>query len=274
MRKRLRTLTDLGILERRRQAEFPSSVDYSLAPAGSELLDVALFLQAWLKDSPDGPLELGTTAAKSAIRALTEGWSSTIIRAIAARPLSLTDLSRVIANLNYPSLERRLGAMRLAGQLSSSLGNGRSRPYTATIWLRKAIGPISAGARWERSYLAGETSPIGKIDIEAAFLLAVPVLRLSPDLCGTCRLVVETRSPDDKLDLAGVFVTVVDGRVTSCVSRLQGQADSWAVGSTRSWLDAVVEGDLAMLEIGGDSLLARALIEGLSEGLFAVRQAA
>ncbi len=38
-----------------------------------------------------------------------------MLRALAAGSLSLTELDRLIGALSYPSLERRLVAMRLAG---------------------------------------------------------------------------------------------------------------------------------------------------------------
>jgi DNA-binding HxlR family transcriptional regulator len=75
MRKQLRSLTELGVLERHRESDFPGSVDFELGPPGRALLEVVQILQGWLADSPDGPVQLGSIAAKSAIRALVEGWT-------------------------------------------------------------------------------------------------------------------------------------------------------------------------------------------------------
>lgn len=266
MRGHLRTLTSLGVLERRRQPEFPGSVDYQLGPAGRDMLAVVRILQGWLASAPDGPLQPGSPAAKSAIKALVEGWSSTIVRAIAARPLSLTDLNRLISSLNYPSLERRLGAMRLAGQLEPSPSAGRSRPYVATDWLRRAVAPLAAAAGWERRHAPAESSPIARLDIESAFLLILPMVQLDEDYSGTCRLAVETRSAEGDA-LIGVMARVETGRVVSCVARLSGSADSWVAGSTRAWMGAALRGESDLLEIGGDADLAHALIRGLARTL-------
>jgi DNA-binding HxlR family transcriptional regulator len=275
MRGHLRSLTQLGVLERRQQSNFPGSVDYELGPAGRDLLTVIRILQSWLASSPEGPLQPGSVAARSAIKALTEGWSSTIVRALAARPLSLTELNRLISNLNYPSLERRLGAMRLAGQIEPCASRERSTPYIATNWLRRAIAPLVAGASWERRYTSEEGAPFGRIDVEAIFLLAIPPLSLPTDSTGACRLAVETGSGNgDGRDLAGALVRVEEGQVVSCVSRLQGPAEAWTAGSTRAWLSALIEGDTDLLEIGGDCDLALALIDGLHEALFDARQRA
>jgi DNA-binding HxlR family transcriptional regulator len=271
MRKHLRTLTEIGVLERRRVNDFPGSVDYGLTAAGQELLGVAAVLRAWLAAAPEGPLDLGTPTAKSVTKSLVDGWSSTMIRALAARPLSLTELSRLITNLNYPSLERRLGAMRLAGQIEACPIQGKGRPYRPTDWLRHGIAPLAAAARWERQHLPAEAAPITPMDAEAAFLLVVPMLNLPADLSGVCRLVVEVRSAGTHR-LAGVLVTVQEGRIVSCVSRLEGDASAWASGSVGAWLSAVIDHDVERLEVGGDCSLASALVEGLHGILSAVSE--
>jgi DNA-binding HxlR family transcriptional regulator len=268
MRKHLHALTQLGVIERRREAGFPGSVDYDLNRPGRELLGVAQVLQSWLAEAPDGPLLPGDTAAKSAIKALTEGWSSLIVRALAARPLALTELTRLIPALNYPSLERRLGAMRLAGQITPSPSEGRSRPYMATEWLRKAIGPLVAGAEWERRHRPPASTPAARIDVESAFLLPAPLLCLSPNLSGTAKLAVESRRTDGSFDRAGVWVEVAAGEVVSCVADLKVDAGAWATGSLEAWLSMVIEGDPRRLEIGGDRDLALTFAESLHSTLF------
>lgn len=268
MRGHLRALTEAGIVERRRQNDFPGSVDFQLTKPGRELLAVAKVLQRWLEDSPDGPLELGTPAAKSAIKALVDGWSTGIVRVLAAKPLSLTELSGLINSVSYPSLERRLGAMRVAGQIERRPGNGRGTPYGATSWLRRAIAPLSAAARWERRSLPDRTMPIKRIDIEAAFLLAVPLIQLPADQSGTCRLAAAIRSGDGDLRLAGVSIEVGEGRIISCVARLKRQARAWASGSVAAWLRALIDANRDELEIGGDCDLATTLIDALHSDLF------
>ena len=265
MRGHLRGLTETGIVERYRQDEFPGSVDYALGPAGRDLLGVARVLQDWLAESPDGPLPLESPAAKIAIKALTQGWSCAIVRALAARPLSLTELNKLIVELSYPALERRLGAMRLAGQIEVCEGRGRSTPYGPTPWLRRAVSPLAAAAHWEREHASAKTSPIGRIDVEAVFLLTVPVLPAVEDLDGTCRLVVDLRG--DGAALAGVTVQVSRGRVRRCVAKLKGNATGWASGTAPAWLRAVGAGDLGLLEVGGDCVIPNALIEGLGGAL-------
>lgn len=273
MRVHMRTLTELGVLERRRQNDFPGSVEYELGRPGRELLAVADVVQTWLAAGPEGPLALGSVAAKSSLKALVDGWSTTIVRAIAGRPLTLTELSRLISSVSYPSLERRLGGMRMAGQIQAAPGDHRGTPYEATAWLRHAVAPLATAARWEREHL-GDTAPaISPMDTEAAFLLAVPLLRLDSNLSGFCRLAVELRAGGENR-LAGVLVGVKQGRIASCVARLQGEAAGWASGSTPAWLRALIERDTDRIEVGGDCDLALALLDGLHGTLFGTRQRA
>lgn len=273
MRGHLRTLGQLRIVERRRQRDFPGSVNYALDGPGAELIEVARGLDTWLASCPLKPLRIGTAAARSAIKALAEGWSSAIVRALAARPLSLTELNRLISALNYPSLERRLTALRLAGLIESSPNGGRSRPYVPTSWLRQAAGPLTLATDWERRHAPAETSPVGRIDVEAAFLLALPGLRLPENLYGAVRLAVETSNGGDR-NLSGVRVEVQDGRVTSCTARLEGTACAWAVGSSSSWLRSVIEHDTDLLEVGGDCELVLGLIDRLHDALCGARERA
>lgn len=263
MRGHLRTLTELGVVERRHDREFPGRVDYELAGPGRRLLEVARVVQSWLDRAPDGPIELGTPAGKSTIKSLAEGWSSGVVRALAAKPLALTELSLVITGLSYPSLERRLGAMRMAGLIERCPGNGRGTPYAVTAFLRAAMTPLAAAARWERTLLPSEAAPLGRIDVEAAFLLVLPRLRLPEELSGTCRLVVELRGNGERR-FAGVLVGVEEGKLVSCQTRLEGEATAWTVGTSPAWLCAGLEGDIEELEVGGDCDLAYALLRGLA----------
>lgn len=266
MRGHLRTLTRTGVLARERQNDFPGSLDFELTPVGMDLYGVARVLRAWLALSPEGPLELGSSSAKSAIRALVEGWGTSMARALAARPLSLTELNGLISSLSYPSLERRLGAMRIAGLIERKPGPGRGTAYEVAGWLRRAIAPLGAAARWEREHAPGQTAPIKRLDAEAAFLLAIPLLNLSSDLSGTCRLAVEIGGSNGD-SMAGVLVDVREGNVASCVATIRGHANAWASGSATAWLNAVSQRDNERLEIGGDRQLAQAIVKGLNATL-------
>jgi DNA-binding HxlR family transcriptional regulator len=274
MRGHLKKLSELQILGRNRSNSFPGTVDYEIFPAGRSLLAVAAILDTWLERSPDSALRLGTPAAKSAIKAMVEAWSGQLIRALAARPFSLTELDRLITTLNYPTLERRLSAMRLVGQIESCAGPGRVRRYEMTEWLRQAIAPLAAAARWERKHTPGTTPPIGRSDIESVLLLAVPMIRLNSEVSGTCRLVFHLGRSGDDAGLAGAMVEVRQGEIASCVARLEGDPAATISGTPQAWLGAVIEGDFERLDSSGDGGLGGEVLEGLHGTLFASRQPA
>ncbi|HEX3735703.1 MAG TPA: winged helix-turn-helix transcriptional regulator [Solirubrobacterales bacterium] len=272
MRGHLRALAEIGVVTKRRRNDFPGSLDYELGPPGRDLLTVIEVLRAWLAAAPEEPLELGTIAAKSSIKALIEGWSTSMLRALAAKPLSLTELDNLLSRLNYPSLERRLAAMRFAGQVEAMPSRGRGTPYAVTGWLRRAVAPLAAAAQWERIHLRGKAAPITDRDAEAALLLAVPLLKLPAELSGCCRLAVEIPAAGERR-VAGVLVEVEEGRVASCASRLRGSATAWAVGSASTWLRALLKRETSELEIGGDGALADALVRGMHDELLGLGKA-
>jgi DNA-binding HxlR family transcriptional regulator len=267
LRAQLKRLVEVGAIEKHRRDRFPSAVTYELTRAGQDLLFVLGALARWLESAPDRSVQIGSNAAKAAIKALAEGWSTTMVRALAAGPLSLTELDRVIFSLNYPSLERRLSAMRLAGLLESRPGNGRGNPYAVTDRMRYGIAPLMAAVRWERRHLASATAPIGGLDVEAVLLLAAPLLRVPEGTSGSCRIATQIANGDAGR-LAGATITLEEGRISSCTTKLSGDPDAWALGPPAAWLAAMIECDADGFELGGDSSLARALLNALHGSLF------
>lgn len=263
MRSYLRKLSELGAIERHREDDFPGSVSYTITPNGERLLVVGETLQHWLGGSPEGSIELGSTAAKSATKAFIDGWSASVVRALAARPLALTELDRFIPQVSYPTLERRLTAMRLVGLIEPhGEGNGRVSRYQVTPWLRTAVAPLTAAIGWERQCLGAKAPPPGRIGIEATFLLAVPLLDMPSDASGTCRLAVELRRGTE-LEFAGVMVRVEEGQLRSCVSRLEGQPDSWATGNLIDWFRWLRGLEGHQIELGGDTTLPNAMANAM-----------
>lgn len=262
LRGHLATLVELGVVQKRPTQQMPYAVENELTPLGRGLLDVSGRLEAWLKSSPDGPIPLESAAAKGAIKALVDGWESKMMRALAARPLSLTQLDRLISEFSYPALERRLASMRLAGLVEGQRGQGGGTPYAVTDWARLGVAPLAAASHCERMHMGDHSAPVTQIDIEAGFLLATPLVGLSRDLAGSCQLEVEA-SPGIVPRPAGVQVTVERGRVVSCVSRLQDSPGAYASGTARRWFNAVKDGKVGELSFGGSGQLAEAVVGGL-----------
>ena len=262
LRGHLATLVELDVLQKRPTQQMPYAVENELTTLGHGLLDVADRLEIWLQSAPEGPIQLDSPAAKGAIKALVDGWESKMMRALAARPLSLTQLDRLISDFSYPALERRLASMRLAGLVEGQRGQSGGTPYSVTDWARLGVAPLAAASHCERVYMGEDSAPVTQIDIEAAFLLATPLVGLPPDVAGSCQLEVEA-SPGVVPRPAGVQVTVENGRVVSCVSRLQQSPGVYAAGTALKWFRAVKDGKVKELRFGGSGRLAEEVVGGL-----------
>jgi DNA-binding HxlR family transcriptional regulator len=270
LRGQVGNLRAIGALERHVRSGMPYTVENELTDAGRGILGVADMVEAWLSRAPHGPIAFGSESAKGAIRALVAGWGSTILRALASRPLSLTELDSVIPDLSYPALERRLSAMRAARQVEAMpSADSQAKPYAVTAWTRQAVGPLVAAGRCECEHLASSTEPLTRIDIEAAFLLAVPLVELPVSAGGSFLLAVGSKGGDEKVErLTGVEVRVEGGEVASCVSRLEPEPATWATGTVEHWVSTILDGRREDLDLGGADLeLAKTLVDRLHVSL-------
>jgi DNA-binding HxlR family transcriptional regulator len=271
LRGNIGNLIGIGALEKRKPGGEQDLLDNELTPFGRDLLLVAEVLEDWLTRAPDGPLDLDSEAAKDAIKALLGGWGSKLLRVLAARPSSLDELDELIGSFSRAALERRLAAMRIAGQVTT-IPRGASPTYVVSDWLREGAAPLLASMRCERLHPADGTAPLGRTDVETLFLLAVPLLGPLEKQSGTCQIAVDMTdgaadgSPGKSA--AGVSVAIEQGRVASCVAKHEPDPGEWVRGPAADWLDAIVEGDPQRLEAGGPDGLPAVLVEGLNERLF------
>lgn len=274
IRGALSCLRDLGALEKRRAEQARNAVATALTPAGEDMLIVSRVLEEWLARSPHGPIAIGDGHVTVAVKALAEGWSSTLMRALATTPLTLTELSELISDISYPSLERRIAWMRTVGMLSPLPREPRGTPYEPTDWLRRAIAPLCVAGRCERRHLE-DAPPITDVEVEAAFLMALPLVGLPQTARGGCLLASRTDPAededegDDETALAGVAVEVAAGEIVSITVELQAEPATWAIGTSAVWLDATIDGRIESLRIGGrNPQLGLDLAQGLHLALF------
>ncbi len=270
LRTNLENLVTMGVLETHRRDERPQQIDNALTPLGEELLTLADAIDVWLAAAPRGRLEFGSSAAKAALRALVDGWDAAIVRALAPRSLPLAELNVLIPQISYPALSRRLSALRLTGQVERIRLDGRW-VYRVTDWLRTAIAPLGLAARSEYRYPQEVGAPITSIEVETAFLLVVPLVKLPTSLDGECTLAVDTRdlsAPKGGSRIAGVRVGVQNGQVVFCSTRLEAGPGAWALGTAEAWLDAVASGSVDCLHSGGEKPeLPAALVGAFNEAL-------
>lgn len=266
LRARLNDLVEIGAVTKIERRAMPHSVAHALTAPGDELLFVTDVLETWFDRSPNGKLEWDTESAKGAVRGLSGGWSTSILRALAIEARTLTELDKIIEGVSYHTIERRLGTMRTGGQVKTLPAEGqRGKPYVLTNWLRRGIGPLAAAGRWERRHLAEETEPVTWVEVEASFLLTLAIVELPPETSGECVLAVDTKEEERRI--AGVHVKVEKGQIAYASPRLQ-RAPTFALGTATQWMDAVIDNTAEEFHIKGDDKLVATLVEGLHSTLY------
>ncbi len=232
LRGHLSSLVELGVIAKRPATEVPYAVVNELTPAGHGMLRVAEGLEGWLSCAPEGPLSLETGSARGVVKTLAGSWASTMLSALARRPMSLTELDATIPGLSYPALERRLASMRMAGlvEAAPTPRRGTGNPYALTQWGRQGVLPLAVASHWERVHMRRLAPPLTRLDVEAAFMLSVPLVDLPGDVAGRCLLTVEG-DPGDGRERTGVEVTVEGGRAAACAAEETCEAGPYASGT-------------------------------------------
>lgn len=262
LRSRLTSLVELGAVGKREVSRMPRRVENELTVAGRDLLFVIDVLEAWLAFSPRGPLALAGDSGRGVTTALSAGWDAGVVQALAVGPRWVTDLSDALEGMTYPSLERRLTAMRNAGQVERVEGGYPRVRYGATEWLRRAVGVLFAAMRWEWAHLESPANAAGPGDLRSALELAVPLVQLGEGVSGRCRLagVADEGGDEDGFETS---LQIVAGSAEIAVGPEPAGAD--VQGSLGAWFDALVLGESGGLEVAG---LGEELLSGLHRALF------
>jgi DNA-binding HxlR family transcriptional regulator len=250
--------------------ELDAHVPMQLTGKGEEMLFVSGAIERWLRRCPQGSLELGPAGAR-ALAPMVLSWSATLTHALAPGPVSLAELQRVLAAaLDPETVERRLEELVDSGQVKALHESGRAPRYTLTDWGREAISPIVAAVRYEQRYREEDVLDPDVFDVEAAFQMALPLIRVPAEARGTVRAGV--RIPGEETDeaelIAGSTIEVEDGRVTASSALLERMPETWVTGTPLDWCETVIDPAEAKLEMGGDVALAQGLIEALHERLW------
>lgn len=266
LRGHLARLTDIGVVTKRPTERMPYAVENVLTTMGEEMAFVAERLVAWLRDAPEGPISLESVAAKGAVKTLAEAWSSSMMGALAVRPMSLTELDSEIPHLSYPALERRLASMRIVGLVAAQRSRSWGTPYAVTDWARRGVAPLVAASRCERVHMGPNGRPLATRDVEATLLLAAPLIRLAGAVAGSCRLEVK---PSRGLVLRpiGIQMTLDQGRVVASARGEDNDAVTKVSGSVADWLEAVKSGELSRLRFEGSAGLGEEVALGLRRAL-------
>jgi DNA-binding HxlR family transcriptional regulator len=240
-----------------------------IAPTGEEVLFITFVIEQWLQKAPGGAMGIDSERARKAIPALAAGWSSAIVHALAVQPRTVTELERLIEGIGPAGLRRRLEAMREVGLVDARPSDGEGALYVVTDFLRAAIAPLAAGARFEHRYAPAETPGIEPLDVEVAFLLSLPLLRLPASAGGLSRLVVDVPVHGEPIP-TGAMALVEHGQIASISTELREECDALLEGPPTAWLDAVIEPLSSRLLPEGDEDLSAAVLAGLHDVLYGI----
>jgi DNA-binding HxlR family transcriptional regulator len=264
LRSQLEALEGLGVTAKQRPEVFPGAYEYDLTPVGAELLEVADALERWLAQAPRGPLDLGSDPGRAAIKGLVDGWFARMLAPMAARPLSLTELDQEVA-VSYPTLERRLEAMRLNEQVEEVERDRGGTPYTPTDWLRRGIAPLAIAARWEHRNRPPDADPITRLEIESAIRIVADLVELPVQTSGICQLSV--RMPEGKRSRALGVIEIEEGKLAFGGAYPQRKPDAWASGNVEQWFSLVIDAKARGMRLSGNRDLVRAVFDGIRHGL-------
>lgn len=234
------------------------------APA-EDTLFVSDQLERWLRDCPAGPLGPGPES-EPVLTALLDGWCSTVVHALAAEPLTPAEASEAVEGPGRGAVEEQIKAMEAAGLLVARQDTDGEWRFAPTEWLRLAIAPLAVAARLELRNPGGETAPIAPLDVEAAFLLTVPLLTPPAEAYASCRLLVTV--PGRPPRLAGVVVLIEDGLLTAVTADLRMASDTFAAGTPGDWIDTLIDPSLGRVSLEGNLEVLQGLLLGLHEKLF------
>jgi hypothetical protein len=231
---------------------------------GEQFHFVAAILERWLRNCPDGPLALGPKGAK-AIAPLVCCWSATVTHALASEAMTLTELDSAVQVLSYDAVAEHVEAMERAGQVEALPGPGEAR-YALTEWMREGFAPIAAAARMELHYPEPDVAPPEALDVDAAFQLVLPLLRLPEELAGTCRL--DVRVPGEPSFPVGAMAEIGNGRIVASSPLLDSDGSALITGTPVQWLDTLVDPPSLQLGVSGDFSLVHGMLIALHETLF------
>jgi hypothetical protein len=80
-------------------------LEYRVTAGGREALFVGFVIERWLQGAPHGALPFESQEAERAVAALAEGWSTTVMHALAREPLSFEELHSQVEGLGRRALK-------------------------------------------------------------------------------------------------------------------------------------------------------------------------
>jgi hypothetical protein len=250
-----------------RNVESPVDGPVAITPGGRQAIFVGNVAERWLGEAPGRGRVLDSREGQAALAALIDGWSATVVHALAAGATTRGGLEQALGGPLDAADENLLERLRAADLLETKPGEHGDLLYSPTEWLRKGLAPLLVAARLELRDGPPGAVALERLDVEAVFRLALPLLPLPEDASGSCALAVEL-GPGGSAGPVGVIVRVDAGQILDCEASLDGAADARALASAENWLNTLIEPDTKSVHTSGDRLLAGLLLAELHGKLF------
>jgi DNA-binding HxlR family transcriptional regulator len=252
---RLRNLERLGVIMREKRPGTPPVAYCELSRAGRELLPVVRRFARWLAESPDGPSSPDEPDGARAIKALAVAWDTTVLRWLAERPCSVTELDSLSPpDVTYHEVRKAREALSAAGMISPVASDERGQPSAANEWTRRAAGSIAAAIRWEKASLVGAV-PLTPAGAEGLLRMLLPLVEIQPSQSGVCELRIDRH--------ADLSVLVTEGQIVACDPAPSGPRVGRLSGDAEAWFRAFLDGRIDSLRMHGGIQLTAVLAGGL-----------
>jgi hypothetical protein len=206
--------------------------------------------------APGGPSGPDEISGGCTIKALAVAWDTTVLRWLAERPCSLTELDALSPReVTHHDIRRARKSLSAVGLITPVPSADKRQPYAPVDWARGSAGCIAAAIRWERRFLDAK-APLSSTEIETLLLLLLPMVEVPQNSGGdTCLLHVER--------LTDLSVAVEEGGILAYPPTFENARSNRLSGSAESWFDALIDGCTKTLRMQGRIDLTTALASGL-----------
>jgi DNA-binding HxlR family transcriptional regulator len=238
-------LASLDAVSRRRHGGVPHRTTYTLTLAGLQLLDLTAAAARWESRYPPAGGEQAPPGAWP-LRLLGDAHARAILLALAERELTLPELHGAWSSqLGRSALRKRLAALTGNGTVRRARSSGATR-YELDPRARALTRTALLAGRWELTH-ARPRDARPAADLESAFRMILPALRIDPASRGRCRLILDAPGARSALLLAADR-----GRLPPLCAA--GAAEAQLSASPREWCRALLDGAGALETVGNRRL--------------------
>jgi DNA-binding HxlR family transcriptional regulator len=266
-------LAELGLVDRREGPGVPSTVVYSLSrPLGRALYHLvdAYASAALLREGGRQIDDAGWTS----LCLLGEAWESGWVDELSRGARSTTDLAEARRGLTFHQVSRRVHLLKSSGLLREHASRGRGKRYQLDEQARRGMALLLGLGRWRQRHPTMEgRSGLTVQEMVTALRTSLPLVRLIDRSGASIKLGVAGATDENGGRGSATLLSKLgpDGSA-HCISEASDQVDGWALGTTNTWLAALLDGNRGRMRVGGDLEIVDAFLVQLHEALWRKRE--